>query len=335
MMNRSAKNRMMCFFVVLLSIGFLGFAQEPTATSVAGGSGGTSFSDSNISPGTRIIEVQIFSGKVLDAIQITYQLQDGRTMTGARHGGSGGQAAVFRLDSDEYITGISGRYGQYLDSLSIQTNKRTSPVYGGSGGTQSYRIDVPYRNQAIGFIGRSGQYVDAMGLLYSPISWLQTTQANQSTIFGGRGGSAFTDQDFQQGARISAIRIRAAGRIDGIQAVYTLQDGRVIEGQFHGGRGGRENVFTLDSDEYVTGIYGRYGEEVDSIAIRTNKRTSQMFGGSGGKKDYRLDAPSGNMAIGFMGRSGERLDAIGLVFGNISLRSTFRDILRRIPSRNR
>lgn len=318
-----------CTLAMVFCFLSLGFTQEPTNTDIAGGRGGTSFADDQYPSDARIVEVQIFAENWVDALQVTYGLADGRTVTGAKHGGSGGRSNVFRLDSDEYITRISGRYGDYIDSLRIHTNKRTSPVFGGSGGEREFQLNVPARNQAIGFIGRCGRYLDAIGLISIPANFQQLTQ---SQIWGGRGGSPFADQDTPLGARISEIRIRAAKMVDGIQVVYTLQDGRTLEGNQHGGRGGNQAVFRLDSDEYIVGISGRYGDVLDSISFITNKRTSPRFGGSGGERDYRIDLPSGNMAIGFCGRSGEYLDAIGLVYTRTQ---SIRNLLRRLPGRNR
>jgi hypothetical protein len=53
---------------------------------------------------------------------------------------------------------------------------------------------------------------------------------------------------------------------------------------------------------------------VDSFRIHTNRRTSQVFGGRGGDRDFRIDVPDGNRATGFTGRSGEYVDAIGLTY---------------------
>ncbi len=319
-----------CILVALLCLVSISFGQEPAQTEIAGGRGGNPFSDSDFRSGNRVLEVHIFSGERVDAVQVLYQQADGRTVLGPRHGGSGGRENALRLDSDEYITGISGRYGEQIDSIRIQTNKRTSPLFGGSGGNRDYRIEAPQGNQAIGFIGRSGDYLDAIGLLSVPVN---LRQAGQTQVFGGRGGSDFADRDIPSGARMSGIRIQAAERIDGIQALYTLPDGREVQGTYHGGRGGRTNVFRLDSDEYVIGIYGRYGETVDSISIRTNKRTSQVFGGRGGNSDFRVEIPRDTAAIGFTGRSGDLIDAIGLAYE--SGPSSIRNILRRLPGRNR
>jgi hypothetical protein len=260
----------------------------------------------------------------VDSIQVIYGLPNGRTVEGPRHGGPGGQASSFRLDSDEYIVGISGRYGKNIDCVRIQTNKRTSPLYGGSGGRQDYRVDVPRDNQAVGLIGRSGNLLDAIGLIYAPVT-LQVS--GKTNIAGGSGGDAFSDAQIPVGARISEIRTSTGRYVDGIQALYTLTDGSVFEGPWHGGRGGTINVFKLDSNEYIVGLSGRYGEYIDSLIIRTNRRTSPQFGGTGGRQEFRIDVASGNQAVGLIGRCGKYLDAIGLSYAAAGRQG--RDYFRR------
>jgi hypothetical protein len=304
---------LVCSFSFLCGINQPLFSQESGTTQVFGGNGGNAYSDPVIQTGGRVIAVQIQAGERIDSVQFTYSLPNGTTASSLRHGGSGGQANTFQLDRDEYIVGLSGRYGETVDSLRIITNKRTSQVFGGSGGDHDFQVIVPNGNQAAGFIGRAGDYLDAIGLVYMP---LQTLQAFQTALAGGGGGSPFTDKDVAQGARISEIRVRAGDRIDGIQAVYTLSNGSVIEGSWHGGQGGRLASFRLDSDEYIVALSGRAGEQIDSLAIITNKRSSAVFGGRGGSRDYRIGVPSGYRAIGFAGRAGDMLDAIGLTYSS-------------------
>jgi hypothetical protein len=281
------------------------------STITAGGDGGVLFSDTEIPSGARIFEIYVHCGRYVDSVQIAYILPDGRTLAGPRHGGSGGQRQVFRLDSDEHLLGISGRYGDYIDSIKFYTDKRTSPTYGGSGGKRDFRIEVPSHNHAIGFVGRAARYLDAIGLNFVPMT---IQQIKRTRIVGGGGGSAFSDQDIPLGARISEIRIRSADYVDAVQFVYILQDGRLLEGPRHGGTGGRSRVFRLDSDEHLLGISGRYGRYIDSIKFHTDKRTSPTYGGSGGTRSYQLNAPDGNQAIGLAGRAARYLDAIGLNF---------------------
>lgn len=304
----------------------VGFGQETASTEIAGGRGGSPFADSEKPNGGEITEVHIFSGDHIDAVQMVYILPDGRILRGPRHGGSGGRQNIFRLDSDEYIVGLSGRCGDFIDSIRLQTNKRTSPVYGGSGGNREFRIDVPSGNQAVGFIGRAGSYVDAIGLITAPRYILYV---DQTPIAGGRGGAVFSDRDIPIGARISEVRVRAGDIIDAIQAMYILPNGQQLEGSWHGGRGGRIAYFRLEPDEYIIGLSGRYGDHIDSLQIHTNRRNSQLFGGRGGDRSYRLDVPTGNQTVGFIGRSGSYLDAIGLNYAKIESSK------RRSPRRGR
>jgi hypothetical protein len=52
---------------------------------------------------------------------------------------------------------------------------------------------------------------------------------------------------------------------------------------------------------------------VDSLRIHTNMRVTETFGGPGGGVDFFYQAPIGFSIIGFVGRSGLYLDAIGVV----------------------
>lgn len=310
-MNSSPFRTMVLLTVIISGMSMVGFAQRPAATAIYGGQGGNPFPEIEIPREARILEVNVFSGDWIDAVQITYILPDGRTLNSPRYGGPGGDRRVFRIDSDEYIVGVSGRHGRYIDSLRIHTNKRNSPVYGGSGGDGEFNLQLASGNYTVAFIGREGNYLDAIGLTYLPLAMrdLQQTQ-----IAGGGGGTTFADRDIPMGAIVSAIRVRGGDFIDSVQMIYTLTDGRTFEGPIHGGKGGRSSVFRLDRDEYITGISGRYGNYIDSLVFHTNKRNSSSFGGRGGSRSFRIMVPSGNQAIGFAGRSAEYLDALGLQY---------------------
>ncbi len=310
-MNRLLHCVLITLALCLSGAGTVGLAQQPATTIVYGGNGGTEFADVDLPRGSRLMEVHVYTGKYVDAIQALYQLPDGSTWMGPRHGGPGGDRNVFRIDSDEFIVALSGRYGNYIDSMQIHTNKRSFPLLGGSGGSQSYRIDVGTENQAVGFTGRAGKYLDAVGLAFVPRT---VSQVERTEFAGGRGGTEFADEEIPVGARISEVRIHSGSYVDSIQAIYTLQDGRQYEGSLHGGSGGKLQVFKLDADEYIVAISGRHGNYVDSLVIHTNKRRSPAYGGRGGNKEYRIDVPSGNRGIGFSGKSGKYLDAIGLTY---------------------
>jgi hypothetical protein len=313
-MKYSCFRTMIFLAISIVGQGALGFGQHSKSTAIAGSQRGDRFSDNEIPSRVRISEVDVFSDTYICAVQLIFTLSDDRMHISPRHGGSGGELNSFPLNSDEYIIGLSGRYGAHIDSLRIHTNKRTSPLFGGSGGAQDYRIDIDTGYQAAGFVGRSGRYLNAIGLLFVPLT---IQQAGLTLISGGAGGSAFSDFDIPLGARISEIRVHSGDVINAIQAVYALRDGSLLEGQIHGKEGGSLTVFALDPKEYVTGFSGKYGIYINSLSIWTNRRTSQVFGGSGGQGIFSVNVPAGNQAIGFRGRSGSYLDAIGLNYAHI------------------
>jgi hypothetical protein len=298
----------------------LAVAQLAPATEIVGGPGGNAFSDPEPERGARVVEVQVRSGDYVDSVQLVYWLGDGRTVVGPQHGGAGGELGVFHLDADEYLVGISGRTGTYIDSIRFQTNKRTSPSFGGSGGSRDFRVDVPTNAQVTGLVGRAGNYLDAIGLTFIPIrrgiysAFGGAPQIGQTPIAGGSGGTAFVDGDIPAGASIVEVRVHAGDFVDSVQMIYSFPDGRPIEAARHGGEGGRAASFRLEQGEYIVSLSGRCGTYVDSLRIHTNMRTSQLFGGSGGDRDFRIDVPDDNQATGFMGRSGMYLDAIGLTY---------------------
>jgi hypothetical protein len=326
----------MILAAVLFCGGMLGFTQQLDTTNVIGGGGGDEFFDFQPPAGTRVAEVRVRSGETIDAVQMVYELPNGRTVMGSRHGGTGGRLSVFRLDPDEYVIGLSGRFGVTVDSLSIQTNRRTSEQLGGGGGDRNYRIDVPPGYQAVGFVGRAGNTLDAVGLTYAPMPRRRETfapsrgaqvqsqevqaQYAQTQLAGGRGGSPYSDQDAPAGARIAEVRVCSGRVVDSVQVIYALPNGRLLQAARHGGANSAESIFRLDNDEYIIGLAGRYGNTVDSMRIITNKRTSPQFGGGGGDRDFRIDVPSGNQAIGFAGRAGDSMDAIGLTYARITFR---------------
>ena len=312
-------------------------AQQTAVTQVAGGGGGTAFTDSQPSPGARIIEVRIHSAERVHSVQMIYLLPFGRTIEGLRRGGPGGREQIFRLEDDEYIVGLSGRCGEGIDSIRIHSNRRVSQLYGGRGGDRDFNVSVPAGSQAIGFAGRAGDYLDAIWLTYGLLSLSparrdtslpagrgemrqqagQAALAGQTTLTGGGGGNSFADNP-PQGARITEVRVWSGDRVDAIQAIYLLPDGRTVDGTRHGGSGGRSTRFQLDRDEYIIGMSGRYGEVIDSIRIHTNRRSSEQFGGRGGDRDYRIEVPANQQVVGFAGRSGDLLDAIGLVYAPVT-----------------
>lgn len=134
----------------------------------AGGDGGHPFANYDIPDDARITAVHIFIEHVIAAIQFDIERADGTAEALPPVGGPGGTRLSVYLDDDEYLTGISGRAGWYVDSLRLHTNKRVSPLYGGPGGERDYVFEAPAGYEVFGLFGRSGWYIDALGIIARP-----------------------------------------------------------------------------------------------------------------------------------------------------------------------
>jgi Jacalin-like lectin domain len=140
----------------------------------SGGLGGGAFSDldalgSSLGSGkSRVGRIEIRHGALIDAVQITHVLNDGSLRTLGQHGGTGGGLATIDMRKDEVVIAISGRYGAFVDSLTIRTNQGRVLKFGGDGGSVAYNYTAPPGFAIIGFVGSSGTLIDAIGAIIEP-----------------------------------------------------------------------------------------------------------------------------------------------------------------------
>ena len=131
---------------------------------------------------------------------------------------------------------------------------------------------------------------------------------------GGGGGGPFNDESLlQAGTRVARVVIRTGALVDSVEITHARPNGSLVDLPHHGGFGGGEQRLDLNIGERITQIDGRYGQLVDSINIRTTQNRVLSGGGDGGVDGYVYQAPPGFEIVGFFGRSGELMDAIGVV----------------------
>ncbi len=136
------------------------------ANGYSGGCGGAEFQDSIPANTKEVAGVIVRSGAYVDSLQMAVRLTTGNIKLLNKHGGNGGAQSVFRLNNGEYITSMWGRYGSYVDSIQFGTSTgRSSPKYGGNGGCGNFYYSAPAGYEIAGFYGRSGAYIDAIGVV--------------------------------------------------------------------------------------------------------------------------------------------------------------------------
>ena len=135
-----------------------------------GGSGGTTCFDDPATTTDRIQSFRIWSGSIVDAIQMTYY--DPATGTYNQHPKRGGGGGYYNpellLNSGDYIYSTEGRSAASVDQLCVrayysQVQKCSSTA---GGGNQWLEEHTPYPYQVQGAWTQSGQYLDAIRLRY-------------------------------------------------------------------------------------------------------------------------------------------------------------------------
>ena len=143
---------------------------EPKHLGPVGGDSGQPFDGYDIPDDARLTAIHIFAEWVVDALRFDYVHADGATGSRPPVGGLGGQHYVFYLDDDEFLIGLSGRCGWFIDSVRFHTNKRVSDAYGGSGGERDFALMAPPEHEIAGLFGRSDWYMDALGVRVRPLA---------------------------------------------------------------------------------------------------------------------------------------------------------------------
>jgi hypothetical protein len=128
----------------------------------SGGTGGGNFFDPE--DNQRLARVTIASGDVIDAIQVTREASNGTLVDFDPHGGSGGAAQAFNLADREHIIRIDGRYGSFVNSITISTDFGQMQTFGGTGGSADFTYQAPEGFEISGFAGRAGAFIDAIGV---------------------------------------------------------------------------------------------------------------------------------------------------------------------------
>ncbi len=134
----------------------------------SGGVGGRPFDDEPLLEHAKLSEVRVWSGYAINAVQLLFHI-DGEAVEGSKHGGRGGTVGVLKLDDGEYLSEIYGRYGSYVESLCVRTNRGQIRRFGGQGGCAEFVYLAPQGFQISGLWGNAGETIDSIGVHLAPL----------------------------------------------------------------------------------------------------------------------------------------------------------------------
>ncbi|MEO0867088.1 MAG: D-Ala-D-Ala carboxypeptidase family metallohydrolase [Cyanobacteria bacterium J06642_11] len=135
-----------------------------------GGDGGKDFSDIGWLPqasdgllaqSATPVEVRVRLGRYLDQIQMVWS-----NLELAAHGGKGSDLAALQLEDAEYIANVrlTAPSGRYVGSVELMTSHGRSVVFGQQNG-DIVDLRVPPTHRVVGFYGKSGRWVDQLGVI--------------------------------------------------------------------------------------------------------------------------------------------------------------------------
>lgn len=213
----------------------------------------------------------------------------------------------------EYLVSISGTYGEYGDlqvilSLSFITNLTTYGPFGSPDSDQAFSIPIA-NSVVVGFHGRSGRFLDAIGIYVQPVHPRESVSVGP---WGGSGGNPFTFQ-----VDPSYIKQIMVGQGENIKSISFKDADDREYGPFGGQNSndpGVEEIIEIGNSR-LTSISGTYGTfagitVITSLSFLINNTINGPYGTETGTS---FSIPiQGSEVIGFFGKSGYYLDSIGL-----------------------
>ena len=229
----------------------------------AGGNGGKPFDHYDVPEGSRLTVIHTYAEWVVNALRFDYADAAGGVGECPQIGGLGGDHHVFYLDEDEYLIGISGRAGWYIDSIQFRTNKRRSLLYGGVGGDRDYAFEAPAGYEIVGLFGRSGWYIDSLGVTIRRLkeSEMAVPDADEDEEPGGESWLEMTGEEQPLPASVIVRRQTVASE----EALDELEDAALAAAIAQIGDGDDEG--TVDAAIYTQVVEDKDAGETIAIVM--------------------------------------------------------------------
>ncbi|KAJ8530601.1 hypothetical protein K7X08_023482 [Anisodus acutangulus] len=320
-----------------------------------GGSGGSEW---NYELKTPIREILIGHGLIIDSIMFRAVDEKGTLIDSPRFGGDGGRKDKVIIEVLDLLTGIKGTCGTYggklvVKSLSFITNYGSN-IYGPFGneaGGTSFSLVTKKSGTIVGFHGRAGSYLDAIGVylqkliltppkeaekkiepnepmveeieIHDKMDVMKTIVPRSAGPWGGCSGKGWDDGVFCTIKQLQVHMNLHISAISGIQIEYEKKlDKTLFWSQLHGGLGdGSDTIFKINTDgenEILIGIEGFYSPVIDNGGLDAIRQiafyTNKGKYGPYGTEigTYFSSSAARGKIVGFHGKSGVFLNAIGV-----------------------
>ncbi|CAN7062728.1 hypothetical protein BRARA_D02380 [Brassica rapa] len=293
---------------------------------LCGGEGGSEWDD-GVYEGVK----KVYVGQ--DLSRITYikfeYVKEGGEVVTREYGTVTQDAKEFVIEyPDEHITAVEGSHNkvaltatEVITSLVFKTSKgRTSPTFGPNlfgvvNGTKFKFEDEG--KKIVGFHGRSNNAIDALGVYFALESLTTPFPIYKLEAQGGKEGSVWDDGCFQG---VRTVRVcQDDCRITYLEFEYVKA--MRLETRHHGVKGETQSEFVVNfPNEDIKLVEVTYDNPklfrntvITSLKFETTTGRTATFGYEAGKK-FVLGGPR---LVGFYGKEGDAIDALGAYFEQI------------------
>ncbi|AQK49097.1 OSJNBa0016N04.16-like protein [Zea mays] len=285
----------------------------------------------------RLDRIKISSGLIIDSIEFSYAGPDSQYRTAGPWGGHGGDNSSFQLAGSEFLTGVSGSIGTFnghanvITSLTFVTNARSYGPFGRGRGT-SFHIPVQGNGCIVGFFGRSGRYLNAIGVYTAPkpepkaVGKQDVCCANggdEAVVarIGPWGGVGNALHDIaERPHRLHRVTIFSGTIVNSLEYLYSDGDGQQHTTGPWGGCGGTGRKIHLAPEEFIVEVTGTFHpcawdrtipSVVSSLTLVTSTgKTHGPFGTQLGAA-FQVPVQSDSRIVGFFAHGDNYIEAIG------------------------
>ncbi|KAM7505699.1 hypothetical protein LguiB_004603 [Lonicera macranthoides] len=289
-----------------------------------GGEGGDSWDDG---VHTAVRKLIIFSSEVIESIQIEYD-ENGKSKWSNTYGRKEGKINTVVLDyPSEFLVSVSGYIAEYhtlvvINSLTLESNKRTYGPFGTQRG-ECFKFPPTTGNKIIGFHGSAGYHLDSIGAHFEPaipckpaeppIPSIPVVERSSEVIivepFGYKDGNSWDDEDEDT---VKELIVYSDRVLEFIQIEYE-GNGQLKLSNTHATKEGTMITIELEYPyEFPISVLGYIGEvAIPSLTFESSKKRTLEPSSVEEEQDLEFPSTMEYKIVGFFGRSGCQIDAIG------------------------
>jgi Jacalin-like lectin domain len=151
--------------------------EEGFNSELSGGLGGDEWRSPSLTEDEQLVGIDVSGGDWIDSITVHIRSNASDTVTSQTFGGNGGEHLLsFGVPETGRLIRVSGTYGWYVNSLDFvvsdpqsgETN--TYSAHGQDVGPETFEYEAPDGSEIAELWGRSGWYLDAIGVNYRPVN---------------------------------------------------------------------------------------------------------------------------------------------------------------------